>query len=658
MPLLSQLSVNGNYTIAGTFDEATFNRNSGYKKNLFPYSQLFSNPNGWSTTGLLSPVLLGIAPDGTNTATLINEDTSVNNSHWYTNYANITITPYGRYTFSCYFRPVSGDRNFFIQLYDGVGYAQIQSNATGGIFSAASASGYYSNASGTIVAVGNGWFRASVTATLGPLNYVNVRIAMFNNGAQYYSGNGKSCMYIWGAQIEAGTSATIYEVTDASGLSSSNTASRLDTSGNFYTGGIIDEATYNTTSSYKRNLLYSTNLGITNVWSTTGAAVITNAIIAPDGTLTGTLLNETATTAGHEIGNFFNFGPIAINLNQPLTFSVYVKAKERSRIQLGPQAWTTYFRNSASIFDLNKQTASLSYNSNGALVGGQTITPVGDGWYRCSMNVVLGGTDNSVALHINIMDDSGTNVTTYLGDPTKGIYLWGPQIEQGTTATVYTPTNLGVVVPPFKGSRLDTSGNLYLSGTYDEVTRNPNSGYIKNFLSYSGSISNPTFWDIRNSVLSTTDLAPDNSFTAIRYGYKIPYALIQQGSTTPSNPLKLVYGQIYTVSVYAKVDKIARYVAIVTSSGFANYDLNFINTSSGGGVLNASITLSTNDFYRLSMTIKCAVTTGLDTVGFWLGGYNGQDWSGQNMTLWGPQIELGTQATDYVPTGLNGIPLN
>ena len=665
MPLLSQLSANGNYTIAGTFDEATFNRNSGYKKNLFPYSQLFSNPNGWDTTGLLSTVSLGIAPDGTNTATLITEDTSVNNSHWYTNHSSVPITPYGRYTFSCYFRPVSGDRNFFIQLYDGAGYAQIQSNTTGGILSAASTSGYYSNASGTIVAVGNGWFRASVTATLGPLSIVNIRIAMFNNGAQYYSGNGKSCMYIWGAQIESGTSVTIYEVTDASGLSSSNTASRLDTSGNFYTGGIIDEATYNPTSTYTKNLLANSNwIGGTS--GTNTVYVVPTGYIGFGSNATGSILYAPALSG---IGNSCRFYGNSVRpyFSQYNTFSIAPKSIYTYTVKLEDVTVSCTYSDSFIVVGSPGPT-SYSFYLNGSPVGTYDLIPVGStGIIQC----VIGWPTSTSTIPINnniFRIGFGTSGVT-----TGDITLANPQIEFGntissysTTRSSYQPTTTtGTLAAVNFASKLDTSGNLYLSGTYDEASRNPNSGYIKNLFSYSTDLTNATYWTTNKHVVSsTTELAPDGSNTAVKFYYKLPGSVIQTQTNTIT---RSVYRQVYTASVYAKMDTIPlsrnwnlAIVATGSIGSYANFNMYSGTTIAGGGPNNISVavTPAPNGFYRISLTFASNVSSGSESIGFWLGGYNADTFYGQSMTLWGPQLEIGYQATDYVPTGLNGIPLN
>jgi hypothetical protein len=65
---------------------------------------------------------------------------------------------------------------------------------------------------------------------------------------------------------------------------------------------------------------------------------------------------------------------------------------------------------------------------------------VGNGWYRCSATGVSAGTFTSWILRI-IKDAT----STYTGDGTSGIYIWGAQLEQGSYPTSYIPTTASTV---------------------------------------------------------------------------------------------------------------------------------------------------------------------------------------------------------------------
>jgi hypothetical protein len=174
-----------------------------YAENLYAYSTTFDS-NGWSRTGAVVTANATSAPDGTNTAYLIQEDTSVNNSHWlnlaFTSVANTT------YTTSCYYKPYSNDRQFFFQTYDagagGTGYAQMGTSNDGTTIAFSSTSGGYSNGTFSITPVSNGWYRAAFTWQTSSILQVSTRIGMYNNGAQYWTGNGTSGIYVWGPQIQ------------------------------------------------------------------------------------------------------------------------------------------------------------------------------------------------------------------------------------------------------------------------------------------------------------------------------------------------------------------------------------------------------------------------------------------------------------------------
>jgi hypothetical protein len=64
--------------------------------------------------------------------------------------------------------------------------------------------------SGNIKNVGNGWFRVTLTTTPASVTFIFQLRLLDNSGNLVYTGNGTSGIYVWGAQLEAGSYATSY----------------------------------------------------------------------------------------------------------------------------------------------------------------------------------------------------------------------------------------------------------------------------------------------------------------------------------------------------------------------------------------------------------------------------------------------------------------
>jgi len=162
-------------------------------------------------------------------------------------------------------------------------------------------------------------------------------------------------------------------------------------------------------------------------WGKTNATVTADSIIAPDGTLTADTLTENTVTGLHNLTRSIDF---STPIGSFFSFSVFAKANGRTQLRLA----TAHGVGGGSIFvdfDLVAETATPT----GINVSG-SIVDVGDGWYRCNMV----GQDNQSGNRSATINLVSGGATSYAGDGTSGMYVWGAQIEESTTVGNYVET--------------------------------------------------------------------------------------------------------------------------------------------------------------------------------------------------------------------------
>lgn len=166
----------------------------------------------------------------------------------------------------------------------------------------------------------------------------------------------------------------------------------------------------------------------------------------------------------------------------------------------------------------------------------------------------------------------------------------------------------------------------------------------QNYIQYPEDFAN-AYWNSRLSILSSNELAPDGTYTATKFIYRLQYANIRRDA------IPLQVGNYYMYSVYAKVSPYVRYFALVGSDFYANFDL-VSGTTAGTSAGTQRIENVGNGWYRCSVNFLAA--TASNSIAFWLGGYNGNIWpsdSNVTMSLWGAKVEIQFAAppTPYIP---------
>jgi|694.fasta_scaffold96172_4 hypothetical protein len=168
-------------------------------------------------------------------------------------------------------------------------------------------------------------------------------------------------------------------------------------------------------------------------WSKTNTTVTANAATAPDGTSTADTLTETATTAEHVLLK----NPVLSTgaRNKTYTLSVYLKPNGRTQVLLG--AFNATGNQSKFLIDLLAFTATVDGNGSGYGNFSGTATNSGNGWCRATITFTSNDTANGEYLGIAIWPNS---TTSYAGDGTSGVHIWGAQLEAASFASSYIPT--------------------------------------------------------------------------------------------------------------------------------------------------------------------------------------------------------------------------
>jgi hypothetical protein len=181
-------------------------------------------------------------------------------------------------------------------------------------------------------------------------------------------------------------------------------------------------------------------------WSKINSTITANVTTSPSGLTNADKLFPTTSSGSH-----FVFQAITNNQTATNTASCYFKASEYTRCGI---RFNDNDVSNGNIFDLvtGQVVASVGTKTTAS------IRNVGNGWYRCE--VVITSPTLLLNFQCCVIDNNGV-IFDFNGDSTKGVFLWGAQLEAGAYATSYIPTTSASVT---RNADVISRGNIFTNG--------------------------------------------------------------------------------------------------------------------------------------------------------------------------------------------------
>ena len=373
-----------------------------------------------------------------------------------------------------------------------------------------------------MVDAGNGWWRCFMTVNSDVL-VSSVAFGMSdgdNNrdfaGSRDEGGTNRGGIYVMDAQWERGLVLTDY-------LESGSTTGKAGVLDNLpridYTSGSAQLLMEPSRTNYVDQSEYFSD------WTTQNSSVTDSDTTSPDGSNNAAkFLASGSGDVNHQLDSASATIP-----SGAVSASIFAKKGNTDFVRLRLSGTT---KNIRAWFD-------LSNGNPGAVDDGGTssMTPMGDGWYRCTVTEA-GNTSTSAILQVFINESDGQ--TTWVADGDEYIYIYGAQLEAGSYATSYIP-NYGTALGVTRNfdyfadeSYNDVLGNGDLSVLvdfdYDAPVRE---GYTTSFSAYSGNdvlgIKGSSYKNLQ--VYAAGNFSGEINFNAVEQATRIK-ALIRTNGTT------------------------------------------------------------------------------------------------------------------------------
>jgi len=627
------------------------------EENLLTYSQDMNNW-GKQLVSVVTNSTNTLAPDGTNTAEEITQN-DIGSALIIQDLGTRYISG-SSYTISAFIKNNNASYIFIgANTWDGAGQALIEFYlADSPIMSRTRIVGNWTIDYYSITPSTNGFYRLSMTFTVGTstTTYTHRIHIGFSDGKssiatdsqiQTVSGIG-SKFYIWGAQLEQRSQPTAYIATSANKIT--NYIPVLQTASanvpRFNYDPITTELKGMLVEEQRTNLLsYSSDFD-NAAWMKSASSVLSNVTVSPDGTLSADKIIESSGI----VTPFIQQQILSKPTTNP-TITIYVKYGGRNwiHIKIYPGSPNDFSNDAMAYFDIVNGVVGTVTR------GIASITSVGNGWYRCSLTMTQLASSSSTTLYSLISTRTADNGGSYTGDGYSGVYIWGAQLEVGTTATSYIPTPLTYTGRNSTATYRGDNGYLTTAAINEaRYERNAQGGRqlllegaANNVYTMSSSVRIGGDTQFDKNVYSS--IAPDGTMSATEYVNKVNGSALSRSFTATTNT--------YTYSFYIK--KGTGYSSSGNVVGYYNFstglDIGFVSVDLTTGAVGTSsgiiayTTNAGNGWWRVVVTNTTGISVG-NIFAIYFGYNGGASIVGTRTYLWGAQLETGSVATSYIPS--------
>jgi hypothetical protein len=279
--------------------------------------------------------------------------------------------------------------------------------------------------------------------------------------------------------------------------------------------GVVKGCPHHILEPQRTNLIQYSEDFSQSAWNKINTSIASNSVISPNGSLNASKLSTNNSNGVHIITNSFT-GSLQ------MTYSVFFKKGEykygsMSLINGGNS------RGSGVVIDLDAFSVVSSQTSSSSFTF--KANDYGNGWVRCELTVT--NTNSIISLAVigswngigSVTWNNGFRTPSYTGNSSKGVYIYGAMLEEGSYATSYIPnygTSGGVTrsAETANGSGdaatfNDSEGVLMVEmsrkeGNTSTSSLSLNDGTISNSVTLYYYQSNRLFFDIFSGVTTVT----------------------------------------------------------------------------------------------------------------------------------------------------------